>query len=168
MRIVWRGLRIKRGRVVRAVFPEEVAQVKAIACELPRDQGVPLSRFSRSERYRFVVERGVSDATSTIGRWLAEDAIKPWQYRSWIFPRDPDFLQKAGRVLDLYQGRWAGKLLEPGDMVTCADAKPSIQARRRIQPSAPPAPGGGRLLSTSTSGLARSRISTRGMCVAAG
>ncbi len=62
--------------------PEEVAQVKAVACELPRDQGVPLSRFSRSELHRFVVERGVSEASaSTIGRWLSEDAIKPWQQR---------------------------------------------------------------------------------------
>jgi hypothetical protein len=94
-----------------------------------------------------VVERGVSDASaSTIGRWLAEDAIRPWQYRSWIFPRDPDFLEKAGRVLDLYAGRWEGKLLEPGDFVICADAKPSIQARRRIHPGVPPAPGGGQLV----------------------
>lgn len=94
-----------------------------------------------------MLERGVSDASaSTIGRWLAEDAIKPWQYRSWIFPRDPDFLQKAGRVLDLYQGRWEGKLLEPGDMVICADAKPSIQARRRIHPTVAPKPRGGQLV----------------------
>jgi hypothetical protein len=118
--------------------------VKAIACELPKDQGVPLSRFSRSELHRFVIERGVSEASaSTIGRWLAEDAIKPWQQRSWIFPRDADFLDKAGRVLDLYGGRWEGKLLEPGDCVICADAKPSIQARRRLHDSAPPAPGRG-------------------------
>jgi len=94
-----------------------------------------------------VLERGVTDASaSTIGRWLAEDAIKPWQHRSWIFPRDPDFLEKAGRVLDLYHGRWEGKLLEPGDMVICADAKPSIQARLRIHPTAPPKPGGGQLV----------------------
>jgi hypothetical protein len=118
--------------------------VKAIACEAPKDQGVPLSRFSRSELHRFVIERGVSQASaSTIGRWLSEDAIKPWQHRSWIFPRDPDFLEKAGRVLDLYDGRWEGKLLEPGDMVICADAKPSIQARRRIHASDPPAAGRG-------------------------
>ena len=39
-------------------------------------------------------------------RWLAEDAIKPWRYRSWTFPRDPAFADKAGRVLDLYQRRW--------------------------------------------------------------
>jgi DDE superfamily endonuclease len=137
-------LRIERGRAARAVFPpEEVAEVKAVACELPKAQGVPLSRFSRSELHRFVIERGVSEASaSTIGRWLSEVAIRPWQQRSWIFPRDPDFLEKAGRVLDLYQGRWEGELLEPGDVVICADAKPSIQARRRIHPSEPPGPGG--------------------------
>jgi hypothetical protein len=138
-------LRIERGRVARAVFPpEEVAQVKAIACELPKAEGVPLSRFSRSELHRFVVEQAISEASaSTIGRWLAEDAIKPWQQRSWIFPRDPDFLAKAGPVLDLYQRRFEGKLLEPGEFVICADAKPSIQARRRVHASAPPAPGRG-------------------------
>jgi hypothetical protein len=135
-------------RGVRAASPpEQAAEVKAIACELPKDHGVPLSRFSRSELHRFVVERGVTDASaSTIGRWLAEDAIKPWQHRSWIFPRDPDFLEKAGRVLDLYQGRWEGRLLEPGDTVICADAKPSIQARLRIHPTVPPKPGGGQLV----------------------
>jgi hypothetical protein len=143
-----RGLRMKRGRVARAVFPpEEVAQVKAVACELPKDQGAPLSRFSRSELHRFVVERGVSEASaSTIGRWLAEDAIKPWRYRSWIFPRDPDFLQKATPVLELYAGRWEGKPLGADDFVICADAKPSIQARRRIHASVPPGPGGGQLV----------------------
>src|SRR5688572_22017157 len=94
-------LRINRGRVARGAFPpEEVAQVKAVACELPKTHGVPLSRFSRSELHRFVIEQAITDASaSTIGRWLAEDAIKPWQQRSWIFPRDPDFLQKAGPVL---------------------------------------------------------------------
>ena len=137
-------MRTDRARAARAAFPpEEVAEVKAVACELPKAQGVPLSRFSRSELHRFVIERGVSQASaSTIGRWLSEDAIKPWQQRSWIFPRDPDFLERAGPVLDLYAGRWEGKLLEPGDMVICADAKPSIQARRRSHRSAPPGPGG--------------------------
>jgi len=138
-------LRIEHGLVDRVVFPpHEVAQVKAVACELPKTHGLALSRFSRSELHRFVVEQAVSDASaSTIGRWLADDAIRPWQYRSWIFPRDPNFLEKAGPVLDLYAGRWEGKLLEPGDMVISADAKPSIQARARLHPGAPPAPGRG-------------------------
>jgi hypothetical protein len=135
-------LRTERGRVARAVFPpEEVAQVKAVACELPRAQGVPLSRFSRAELHRLVIERGVTDASAaTIMRWLAEDSLKPWQHRSWIFATDPDFAEKAGPVLDLYQGRWEGKLLHPGDFVICADEKPSIQARRRIHETLPPEP----------------------------
>jgi hypothetical protein len=160
---------IGNARVARAAFPpEQVAEVEAIACELPNKQGVPLSRFSRSELHRFVVERGVSDASaSTIGRWLAEDAIKPWRYRSWSFPRDRGFLEKAGRVLDLYAGRWEGKLLEPGDMVICADAKPSIQARRRIHERAPPSRAAASWSSTSTNGSAPSPTSMHGTCAAA-
>ncbi|MGH2715444.1 MAG: transposase [Thermoleophilaceae bacterium] len=116
--------------------------MKAIACELPRQHGLPLSRFSRAELHRLVIERGVTQASaSTIARWLAEDALKPWQHRSWVFPTDPDFLAKAAPVLDLYQGRWEGKLLHPGDFVICADEKPSIQARARIHPPLPVSSG---------------------------
>jgi hypothetical protein len=136
-------LRIERGRVARAVFPpQEVAQVKAVACELPRDRGVPLSRFSRAELHRLVIERGVTEASaSTIARWLSEDAIKPWQHRSWVFPRDPRFVEKAGPVLDLYQRRWQGELLHPGDFVICADEKTQIQARQRSYATTAPAAG---------------------------
>jgi len=89
-----------------------------------------------------VIERAVCEASaSTIARWLAEDAIRPWQHRSWIFPRDPRFLDKAGPVLDLYERRWEGELLHPGDFVICADENTQIQARRRDSPITPPAPG---------------------------
>ena len=50
-------------------------------------------------------------SASTVGRWLAEDALKPWQHRSWIFIRDPDFGAKASRVLDLYARRFQGRPL---------------------------------------------------------
>jgi hypothetical protein len=135
---------IDRDVGVRAVFPpEQIAEVKAIACALPRSQGVPLSRFSRAELHRLVVERSVCEASaSTIARWLAEDALKPWQHRSWIFPTDSAFLEKAGPVLDLYQGRWQGKRMHPGEFVICADEKPSIQARARLHPPGAPLPGG--------------------------
>lgn len=133
---------MKRGRVVRAVFPpEQIAEVKAVACE-PPSRGAPLSRRSVADVHRLVIERGISDASaSTIVRWLREDAIRPWQYRSWIFPTDPGFAVKAGRILDLYQGRWEGELLHPGDMVVSADEKPSIQARDRIAKTLPPKAG---------------------------
>jgi hypothetical protein len=112
---------------------------------LPAERGVPLSRWSSAELAREAVRRGIVAEISgaTVWRWLAEDAIRPWTYRSWIFPRDPDFRRKAGPILDLYEGRWEGQLLEPGDFVVCADEKPSIQARARKHPTLPAAPGAG-------------------------
>ncbi len=78
---------------------------------------------------------------TTIWRWLSEDAIRPWRQRSWIFPRDPQFETKAGRVLDLYARSWQGKPLGERDFVISADEKTSIQARRRCHPTLAPASG---------------------------
>ena len=138
--------RRNRGRAARGVSPPaQIAEVKALACELPAENGVPLSRYSSSEIAREAVKRGIVAEISgtTVWRWLSEDAIRPWNYRSWIFPRDPSFAEKAGRVLDLYEGRWEGELLHPGDLVLCADEKPSIQARARKHPTLPAAAGSG-------------------------
>jgi hypothetical protein len=113
-----RVCRTGNARAARAASPpEQVAEVKPIACELPKHNGVPLSRCSRSELHRFVVERGVSDASAlTIGRWLAQDAIKPWRYRSWIFPRDPDFLVKAVRAHDRDRASLSGDASRAGSV----------------------------------------------------
>ena len=56
-------------------------------------------------------------------------------------PARPRLAAKAGRVLDLYAGRWEGERLHPGDYVICADEKPSIQARSRKHATLPAAPG---------------------------
>jgi hypothetical protein len=90
-----------------------------------------------------VLRRGLVAAISdtTIWRWLTEDAIAPWRQRSWIFPRDPDFEAKAGQVLDLYAGRFAGRRLRRDELVISADEKTSIQARCRRHPTLPPGPG---------------------------
>jgi hypothetical protein len=120
-----------------------VVEVKALACQLPAELGLPLARFSLGELRREAIRRGIVATISgtTLWRWLSEDAIRPWRHRSWIFPRDPDFAAKAGDVLDLYAGRWRGRRLRPDEFVLCADEKTSIQARARIHPTSPPAPG---------------------------
>jgi hypothetical protein len=117
-------------------------QVKAIACELPATRGLPLSRFSCGEIAREVERNGLVATISdkTVWRWLHEDAIRPWQHRCWIFPRDPDFAVKAGRILDLYARQWNGKPLGRNDFVISTDEKTSIQARCRIHPTIPPGP----------------------------
>jgi hypothetical protein len=118
-------------------------EIKALACEIPRERNLPFSRLSHADIAREAVERGIAASISgaTVWRWLSQDAIKPWSHRSWIFPRDPQFALKAGPILDLYQGTWNGEPLGPDDFVISADEKTSIQARRRIAPGAPPAPG---------------------------
>ena len=110
-----------------------VVDIKALACELPAELGLPLSRLSSTDIARAAVGRGIVACISgvTIWRWLSADAIRPWLYRSWISPRDPCFEEIGGRVLDLYQGLWQGKPLTPDDYVICADEKTSIQARKR-------------------------------------
>ena len=123
--------------------PVEVAEVKALACSRPADHGLPLTRWSVSELAAHAAATGLVRAVSvsTIGRWLAADAIKPWQHRSWIFPRDPSFAAKAGRVLDLYQRRWEGVDLAEDEYVISADEKSQLQALRRRHLEAPAAPG---------------------------
>lgn len=118
-----------------------VVAIKALACELPHDLGLPISRFQIPDLKRAVIERGLvaSIGETTLWRWLTEDAIRPWCHRSWIFPRDPLFEQKAGRVLDLYARVWEGHPLSQHDYVISADEKTSIQPRRRLHPTTPPA-----------------------------
>jgi len=117
-------------------------EVRALACELPNELGLPFSRLSNTEIAHQAVHRGIvaSISRATVWRWLSADAIRPWCYRSWIWPRDPLFSQKAGRVLDLYQGIWEGESLDRDDYVICADEKTSIQARRREVTGTGPGP----------------------------
>jgi hypothetical protein len=119
-----------------------VVEIKALACERPAELGLPLARLSSAEIARVAVARDIVEAisTTTVWRWLAEDALRPWRYRSWIFPRDPDFEAKAGPILDLYAGRFEDAPLRPDEHVVCADEKTSIQARARIHAGQPPAP----------------------------
>lgn len=123
--------------------PEVVVQIKAIACELPATLGLPLSRLSTADIVREAQRCGIVATISdkTVWRWLNEDAIRPWQHRSWIFPRDPGFVAKAGRILDLYAREWKGRPLQSDEFVISADEKTSIQARVRKHPSLPPRPG---------------------------
>jgi DDE superfamily endonuclease len=121
-----------------------VVAIKALACELPAkaDKPQPLARWQCPDLARAAVESGIvaSISGTTIWRWLSSDAIKPWQHRSWIFPRDPDFAAKAARVLDLYGRRFDDTPLRPDEFVISADEKTSIQARIRKHATTPPAP----------------------------
>jgi hypothetical protein len=130
---------MRRGRAHRGVFPPEVqAQATASACSLPRAHNVPLARWSRAELARRVAASlpDIQVSASTIGRWLRQEQIRPWRFRSWQHIHDPvAFLARARPVLHLYAH--AAALLQEGTWVVCADEKTSIQARQAEQPPRP-------------------------------
>ncbi len=143
LRSVSRASKNVLDRAVPGFFPPDlVVQIKAIACELPAKYGIPLSRWSTKDIGNYVRRSGLvaSISGSTVWRWLHEDAIKPWQHRCWIFPRDPDFASKAGKILDLYHRVWNKKPLKEDEFVLSADEKTSIQARARRHTTYPPQP----------------------------
>ena len=149
----WRGRFAGRGLdgladLPRAGRPRQISEltraaVVALACQLPAATGVPLSRWTGPELLAEITRAGLAGqlSVSSVLRILAEHPVKPWQYQSWICPRDPDFAARAAVILDLYQGFYQGRRLRPGDRILSVDAKPSIQARGRCRPTAPAAPG---------------------------
>ena len=119
------------------------AAVVALACQLPAATGVPLAHWTGPELAAELAVRGLARpmSASSVLRILAEHPVKPWQYQSWIYPRDPDFEARAKIIVDLYQGCYQGQPLGPGDRILSFDAKPQINARRRLHPTVPAAPG---------------------------
>jgi transposase len=120
--------------------PLQVAEIKALACQLPAETGVPLSRWTCPDLAGEIVGQGIAPAisASTVRRILAADALKPWQYQSWIFIRDPNFAARATRILDLYARIFDGRPLADDEYVISSDEKTSIQARCRCHPTLPP------------------------------
>ena len=132
------------GRGRKPVFfpPATRPFVKAVACEAVSHTKLPLSRLSTTDlAAQAAAALGRSISPSTVWRILDADAIKPWRCKYWIFPRNPQFAEKAERVLDLYAGFWEGQPLGPKDYIISSDEKTSIQARIRCHPTLPTAPG---------------------------
>jgi hypothetical protein len=121
---------------------KERAQVVAIVCETLEAHQLPLSRFSLTDLQRIVVkEAGLAQLShASLGRILKQNVLKPWQYRYWLFPRDPDFVTKACVVLDLYAGFWQGQRLGLDEYVLSADEK-TVQILARCHPSLLASPG---------------------------
>jgi len=131
----------RSGRPVKYGAVERV-QVIAIVCETLHRRELPLSRCSLTDLRRVVVqEEGLADLShGSLARILAQDALKPWRYRYWLFPRDPDFVTKACVILDLYAGFWEGQRLGPQEYLLTADEK-TIQVLARCHPGRPAIPG---------------------------
>ncbi len=119
------------------------AHIVALACSHPSAHVKVFKRWSAEKLRAVAIETGIvaSISASSIRGWLREDKIKPWRYHSWQKSTDPQFVEKAGRVLDLYET--AEELAAHKEMVLCVDEKPSIQARERVDETLPAIQGHG-------------------------
>ena len=100
----------------------QVAEVKALACQLPAETGLPLpselpgpGRRSRRPGHR-TGDLGVRDPPDPGRRRpqaLAASVL--------IFIRDPNFAATATRVLDLYARTYDGVALGPDEYVISSD-----------------------------------------------
>jgi transposase len=145
----WRGRWVQTRTLVdaprsgapRRFSPQVRAQVTALACSLPKQCQVPLSRWSRAELARHVAQDPTLPhiSASTIGRWLKGERLRPWRYHAWQHIHDPvAFLHRARPVLEAYVQ--ARALLQKGTWLVCLDEKTSIQAREGEQPPRPARP----------------------------
>ena len=125
----------------RTFTPLQRARVVALACSAPRQYGKPWQRWSGEKLAQVAIEQQMVEriAPATIRTWLRHDKIKPWRSHSWQHSTDPQFVEKALPVLDLYVQ--APALQAQGELTICADEKTSIQARQRVTPTKAAAPG---------------------------
>jgi len=130
-----------RGGTRRTFTPLQRTRVVALACSAPRQYGKPWQRWSGEKLARVAIEQRIVEgiAPSTIRTWLRHDKIKPWRYHSWQHSTDPQFVEKAVPVLDLYEQ--APRLSARGELTVCVDEKTSIQARQRVSPTKAAAAG---------------------------
>lgn len=144
--------RSEPGGAASPAFPPSEAErieaaVRATACEAEWARAKGLSIAS----IRDIADRVVESLREEIGlerlpactvwKILHEAALKPWHYRSWLFPKDPQFAERANVVLDLYAGLYEGEALSPRDVVLSLDEKPQLLLRTRCHPTVPPRPG---------------------------
>jgi transposase len=94
--------RIGGGRP-RRIEADDEAKIVALAGARPDTLGVPYTRWSLPKLSRHLVGQGVPVSTAQLGRILARNGISLQRTRSWKQSPDPDYEQKAARVLALYR-----------------------------------------------------------------
>src|SRR5437773_10881113 len=76
----WRANHVAGARP--AFPPSLVVQVKALACELPHRQGLPLSRFSIADLRQEVLDQGLVAEISepTVGPGSSQAGLRRWRH----------------------------------------------------------------------------------------
>lgn len=124
--------------------PAQRTQVIALACESPRESGLPLRRWTSLDLAIEACRREwvPSLSRATVSRLLAGAKLKPHLSRYWLNGAPTDraaFDAQVRAVCQLYQQ--APALHEQGIHVVCVDEKSGLQVLEHKYPAKPMMPG---------------------------
>lgn len=101
--------------------PEQRDQIVAVARARPDTQGVALTRWSLAKLAEHLAGLGIVLCQESLRQTLRAAGLSHQRTRSWKWSPDPEFAQKAQRVLSLYRHK-------PNDgVVVCFDEMGPIQ-----------------------------------------
>lgn len=92
-----------RGGRPKKTTPEQRDRIVSVARARPDTQGVPLTRWSLAKLAFHLAGEGISLSEETLRQTLICAGLSHQRTRSWKWSPDPDFAQKAARVLGLYR-----------------------------------------------------------------
>jgi transposase len=112
-----------RGGRPKKTTPAQRDRIVAVARARPDTQGVALTRWSLPKLRPHLVETGIVSelGTETLRQILRGAGLSHQRTRSWKWSPDPDFQEKADRVLSLYREK------PEGGVVVCFDEMGPIQ-----------------------------------------
>jgi transposase len=87
----------------RRISTEDEARIVALAGARPETLGVPLTRWSLHKLAEYLRGQGISVSPAHVSRILAHHGLSFQRTRSWKASPDPEYEQKAARVLALYR-----------------------------------------------------------------
>ena len=87
----------------RRISSDDEQRIVALAGARPQALGVPYTRWSLAKLSRYLAGQAIAVSPAHLGRILARNGISLQRTRSWKQSPDPDYAQKAARILALYR-----------------------------------------------------------------
>jgi len=110
-----------RGGRPKKTTPEQRDRIVSVARARPDTQGVALTRWSLAKLADHLAGMGIELCEEALRQTLRAAGLSHQRTRSWKWSPDPDFAEKAERVLSLYRAK------PKGGVVVCFDEMGPIQ-----------------------------------------
>ena len=94
-----------RGGRPKKTTPEQRDRIVAVARARPDTQGVALTRWSLAKLSGHLAGMGIELCEEALRQTLRQAGLSHQRTRSWKWSPDPDFAEKAERVLGLYRAK---------------------------------------------------------------